>query len=274
MWTCYCGQQNDSAYCTNCGAPAPAAAPKITAFPTRKQICDTARRRLHDQHYASNCTYLARTGIMMFATMIVSVVMYFAIIISVFFTAAPLILNFRGHSFDPSRYLLPFLSLYLVTFFIAVLFVVFFVNVLDCGKNAAALTLWRGQPLHTEYIFCGFSDYVRVMSGRLYHGVISFLWLLVPVYGLMRKYSYIMVPFILMNKPQLSAKEAMRYSRSIMQGYRWRFFCLRLSFIGWFILNSFTYGILGIFYVFPYYDISCAGFYEAAVRMYDEKSSC
>ena len=110
------------------------------------------------------------------------------------------------------------------------------------------------------------------MTGRLYHAVISFLWLLIPVYGLTRLYSYLMVPFILINKPQLSAKEAMSYSRAIMQGYRWKYFCLRLSFIGWHLLNSFTYGILGIFYVYPYYDVACAGFYEAVVKEYDAKN--
>lgn len=273
MWTCYCGQQNDGAFCTNCGAPAPEPEMK-TEFPGRRQICDTARKRLHDQHYASNCTYLAHAGIMMFTMMIVTFVVYFAVFLSVFFTASPLVFSVRGYTIDPSQYLLPFLSLYIVATFIFLLYKVLLADVLNCGKYAAALTLWRGQPLHTEYIFCGFSDYVRVMSGRLYYGIITFLWLLIPVYGLTRMYSYMMVPFVLMNKPQLSAKEAMRYSRDIMCGCRWKLFCLQLSFIGWFILNSLTYGILGIFYVYPYYDIACAGFYEAAVKRHDEKAAC
>ena len=170
------------------------------------------------------------------------------------------------------QYLLPFLTLYLEVMLILLLYQVFFTNVLACGESAAALTLWRGQTLHAEYAFCGFSDYKRIMTGRLYHAVISFLWLLIPVYGLTRLYSYLMVPFILINKPQLSAKEAMSYSRAIMQGYRWKYFCLRLSFIGWHLLNSFTYGILGIFYVYPYYDAACAGFYEAVVKEYDAKN--
>lgn len=272
MWTCYCGQQNEGAYCTSCGAPAPAGAPD-SGFPTRRQICETARRRLHDQHYASNCTYLTIIGTTALTAGIVTSILYFVVLTSVFFTSAPLVLTYRGHSFDPSQYLLPFLTLYLEALLIFLLYKVFFTNVFACGESAAALTLWRGQPLHAEYAFCGFSDYMRIMTGRLYHGVITFLWLLVPVYGLTRLYSYIMVPLILINKPQLSAKEAMRYSRDIMQGYRWKFFCLRLSFIGWHILTAFTYGILGIFYVYPYYDAACAGFYEAAVSAYDAKSA-
>lgn len=270
MWTCYCGHENDGAFCASCGAPAPVT--PAAGFPTRRQICETARKRLHDQHYASNCTYLTLIGTQTLSTGVVVGITYFVVLMSVFFTAQPLVLTFRGHSFDPSQYLLPFLTLYLEVMLILLLYQVFFANVLACGESAAALTLWRGQALHAEYAFCGFSDYKRIMTGRLYHAVISFLWLLIPVYGLTRLYSYLMVPFILINKPQLSAKEAMSYSRAIMQGYRWKYFCLHLSFIGWHLLNSFTYGILGIFYVYPYYDAACAGFYEAVVKEYDAKN--
>ena len=270
MWTCYCGHENDGAFCASCGAPAPVT--PAAGFPTRRQICETARKRLHDQHYASNCTYLTLIGTQTLSTGVVVGITYFVVLMSVFFTAQPLVLTFRGHSFDPSQYLLPFLTLYLEVMLILLLYQVFFANVLACGESAAALTLWSGQALHAEYAFCGFSDYKRIMTGRLYHAVISFLWLLIPVYGLTRLYSYLMVPFILINKPQLSAKEAMSYSRAIMQGYRWKYFCLRLSFIGWHLLNSFTYGILGIFYVYPYYDAACAGFYEAVVKEYDAKN--
>lgn len=271
MWTCYCGHENDGAFCASCGAPAPVM--PTAGFPARRQICETARKRLHDQHYASNCTYLTLIGTQTLAAGAVVGIMYFVVLMSVFFTAEPLVLTFRGHSFDPLQYLLPFLTLYLEVMFILLLYKVFFANVLDCGESAAALTLWRGQALHAEYAFCGFSDYKRIMTGRLYHGVITFLWLLIPVYGLTRLYSYLMVPFILINKPQLSAKKAMSYSRAVMQGYRWKYFCLRLSFIGWHLLNSFTYGILGIFYVYPYYDAACAGFYEAVVKEYDAKNA-
>ena len=57
---------------------------------------------------------------------------------SVFFTAQPLVLTFRGHSFDPSQYLLPFLTLYLEVMLILLLYQIFFANVLACGESAAA----------------------------------------------------------------------------------------------------------------------------------------
>ncbi len=108
MWTCYCGHENDGAFCASCGAPAPVT--PAAGFPTRRQICETARKRLHDQHYASNCTYLTLIGTQTLSTGVVVGITYFVVLMSVFFTAQPLVLTFRGHSFDPSQYLLPFLT--------------------------------------------------------------------------------------------------------------------------------------------------------------------
>ena len=143
MWTCYCGHENDGAFCASCGAPAPVT--PAAGFPTRRQICETARKRLHDQHYASNCTYLTLIGTQTLSTGVVVGITYFVVLMSVFFTAQPLVLTFRGHSFDPSQYLLPFLTLYLEVMLILLLYQVFFASVLACGESAAVLTLWRGQ---------------------------------------------------------------------------------------------------------------------------------
>ena len=38
----------------------------------------------------------------------------------------------------------------------------------------------------------------------------------------------------------------------MMTGNKWKAFVLDLSFIGWHILNGFTLGILGVFYLSPY----------------------
>ena len=36
-------------------------------------------------------------------------------------------------------------------------------------------------------------------------------------------------------------------------GYKWRIFVCQLSYLSWYLLDIFTLGILGIFYVNPYY---------------------
>lgn len=57
--------------------------------------------------------------------------------------------------------------------------------------------------------------------------------------------------------------EAFRLSCEMMDGNKWHAFCLDLSFIGWHILNVFTFGLLGIFYVKPYEATASAEMYIA-----------
>ncbi len=46
-----------------------------------------------------------------------------------------------------------------------------------------------------------------------------------------------------------------------MYGYKWKFFCLNLRFLGWAILCLFTLGI-GFLWLIPYMEISFAKFYD------------
>ena len=47
----------------------------------------------------------------------------------------------------------------------------------------------------------------------------------------------------------------------MMEGYRWKLFCLQLSFIGWFLVGALACG-LGNLWVNPYQQASIANFYE------------
>lgn len=79
------------------------------------------------------------------------------------------------------------------------------------------------------------------------------LWLLLFIIpGLIKAYSYRMVPYIIADNPEMSALDAITKSRVMMKGHKWNAFVLDLSFLGWLILSGLTAGILGIFYVNPY----------------------
>ena len=60
----------------------------------------------------------------------------------------------------------------------------------------------------------------------------------------------------------MTASEAITESRRMMNGNKWRLFCLCFSFIGWFILSIFTCGIL-LFWITPYMNASIAEFYRS-----------
>ena len=72
-----------------------------------------------------------------------------------------------------------------------------------------------------------------------------------------------MVPYILAENPGMDHKEAFLISKKMMMGQKWNVFVLDLSFIGWRILEAITFGIVGVFYVEPYYQATMAELYAA-----------
>ncbi len=91
-----------------------------------------------------------------------------------------------------------------------------------------------------------FSDLFS-QKGRLWDGFcLNFfqqlyvaLWsLLLVVPGIVKSYSYAMAPYVMAEHPALTANEAITESRRIMDGNKWRLFCLDLSFLGWELLCS------------------------------------
>lgn len=88
-----------------------------------------------------------------------------------------------------------------------------------------------------------------------------FLWNLTIVGGIIKHFSYALVPYILAENPNLNAKEAVKLSSSMMNGHKWELFLLKLSFIGWKLLSLFSFGLLEIFYFAPYYESTLAEYY-------------
>ena len=62
-----------------------------------------------------------------------------------------------------------------------------------------------------------------------------------------------LLPYILAENPNLPWRRALQLSLSMTDGYKWRIFVFQLSYLSWYLLDIFTLGILGIFYVNPYY---------------------
>lgn len=90
----------------------------------------------------------------------------------------------------------------------------------------------------------------------------TFLWTLLLIFpGIIAHYAYAMVPYILSEREDYTVLKAMRMSRKIMRGHKWRLFCLRFSFLGWKILNILTLGLSSIF-VKPYQFVAEAAMYN------------
>lgn len=81
------------------------------------------------------------------------------------------------------------------------------------------------------------------------------------VAAIILEYSYAFAAAILAENPDMSARDAMRSSREMMAGNKWRLFCLDLSYLGWYILGALACGI-GILWAIPYHNVGRIAFYD------------
>lgn len=146
---------------------------------------------------------------------------------------------------------------------------------LDWGLTVSLLRNHREERVDEGNLFDGFRSgrYTRVFCALFLVSLFTILWaLLLIIPGIVKAYSYALTPYILLDEPELTARQAIARSCEIMQGRRWKLFCLSLSFIGWGILSILTFGI-GILWLVPYMNASFAAFYEDARAEYEAENS-
>lgn len=87
------------------------------------------------------------------------------------------------------------------------------------------------------------------------------LWWLTIIGGIIKTFSYYLVPYIVAENPGIRARDAIKLSRRMMYGHKWEAFKLELSFIGWYLLAWVTVGLSDAFYAFPYRTAARAEYY-------------
>lgn len=97
------------------------------------------------------------------------------------------------------------------------------------------------------------------------------LWYFTIIGGLIKKYSYFLVPYIVAENPDIAPLEAINLSRRMMNGHKWECFLLEMSYIGWFILGIFTFGLTEIFYSNMYKVAAQVEFYVALRKIAKEQ---
>ena len=133
------------------------------------------------------------------------------------------------------------------------------------GSAEIALNVFHGRRVRVEQLFGGFKNFGSAFVLYLLTALFTFLWsLLLVVPGIIKSLSYSMGYFVLCDEPELSGNCARKRSMELMRGHKWRLFCLRLSYTGWFLLSILTLGIL-LFWVWPYLRAAEAEFYRILV---------
>ena len=137
---------------------------------------------------------------------------------------------------------------------VAVGYAKFNLNLVD-GEEPKAGTLFDYFPQWRTMLLAGFLQALYV-----------FLWtLLFIIPGIVAGYRYAMTSYILAENPDMDAGDAIDASKTLMDGNKWRLFCLSFSFIGWDILCAFTLGI-GYLWLTPYEQAANAAFYRDITR--------
>ena len=132
---------------------------------------------------------------------------------------------------------------------------------LGIGTTAFFVSLIENENFEAKDLFKYYHDFVKVIGVTTLMGLIitlGYICFIIP--GIILTLSYSLVPIILIKKPELGIVETLKYSREKMQGHKLDTFVLGLSFIGWAILGTLTFGILYI-WLYPYMQLTFTKFY-------------
>lgn len=132
---------------------------------------------------------------------------------------------------------------------------------LGIGTTAFFISLIENTNFEAKDLFKYYHDFVKIIGVTVLMGLIimlGYICFIIP--GIILTLSYSLVPIILIKKPELSIVETLKYSREKMQGHKLDTFVLGLSFIGWAILGTLTFGILYI-WLYPYMQLTFTKFY-------------
>ena len=182
---------------------------------------------------------------------------------------------YLGDYIDLSYYLnWQMLSLLVTVLVVGSLLALVIGGCIEMGQATFNLHLMRGQRAVFPDLFSQFHRLGAGIAMVILRSVFVWLWsLLFVIPGIIATYRYAMMPFLMAEFPDLGALDAMRESKRLMQGNKWRLFCLELSFLGWSFLCMFTLGI-GMLWLLPYMASARTAFYlEVTGRSHEQQQT-
>jgi uncharacterized membrane protein len=130
------------------------------------------------------------------------------------------------------------------------------------GIALFSLSISRNQDASIGQLFLGFNKYGICLAAYLLVALFTILWMLLLIIpGIIAAISYSMTFYIIADEDSIGAMEAIDKSKKMMDGYKWKYFCLLLRFFGWALLCILTLGI-GFLWLVPYIQVSLAKFYD------------
>lgn len=156
-----------------------------------------------------------------------------------------------------------FMVVFCIVFAIAYAIAAFLYNPILVGVNRFMLKSVDDRAEVGEVTYAFDHSYMNVVKTMFFKDLYVFLWtLLFIIPGVYKKYQYRMVPYIMAEHPETNYKEALELSKDMMDGEKWHAFVLDFSFVLWHVLGMITCGILEVFYIAPYQNLTNAELYR------------
>lgn len=133
---------------------------------------------------------------------------------------------------------------------------------LQVGVSRFSLKLAHKDPT-TQFndLFSGFDVFIKALVMNFIIWICIFVGtILFVIPGIILGIMLSQANYILAQNPEKSAIECIKESARIMKGYKFDYFVLELSFIGWSILCVLSFGI-GFLWLVPYFEITLTNFY-------------
>ena len=107
------------------------------------------------------------------------------------------------------------------------------------------------------------SKWTNFLMGYVMMEIYIFLWsLLFIIPGIIKAIEYSQVYAIYSKDPDIEWRQCLEKSKSMMKGHKMEYFIMNLSFIGWYFLSVFTFGI-ALIWVLPYVTVTQVNYFLA-----------
>lgn len=134
-------------------------------------------------------------------------------------------------------------------------------SILNFGLVAFFIEFVRNKKVEIETIFTAikrnFKTLILVSILTNIFVTLGLWFLIVP--GIIIGLGLAFTNYVLYDNPDLKALDVIKKTWDMMNGYKWKFFLLGLSFMGWILLSILIFPLI---YVVPFMNVSNVIFYE------------
>ena len=103
----------------------------------------------------------------------------------------------------------------------------------------------KGKEVNSKQLFAAFNkNAVKTAGAMAWQSLWTLIWSGVPVYGIVKAYSYRFVPYIIMSRPEISAFDALKISMKMTEGKKLQMWLADVVFVAGAAIIGFILGLL------------------------------